>query len=106
VNYALFVAYFPQLIAGPIVRYHDIAREIVTRRHSLEDVWLGATRFSIRLAKKVLIADAMGQVAVNVDRLGPDQLTTDTPGSASSAMPTRSTSTSRLTPIWRSAWRG
>ena len=75
-NYALYIALFPQLIAGPIVRYHDISDQIASRRHSLEDAWQGAVRFCIGLAKKVLIADAMGQVAVNVSRLHPDQLST------------------------------
>lgn len=58
-----FVCLFPQLIAGPIVRYSDVETELTARRHgSVEDVAAGVRRFVFGLAKKVLIADAMGQL--------------------------------------------
>ncbi|MEN8189707.1 MAG: MBOAT family O-acyltransferase [Thermodesulfobacteriota bacterium] len=60
---ALYISLFPQLIAGPIVRYHDIAREIVQRRISAEDLRDGITRFVTGLAKKVLIANHLGALA-------------------------------------------
>lgn len=60
---ALFKALFPQLIAGPIVRYVDVAREIDTRSFPLEGVAGGAVRFVYGLAKKVIVADAMAAVA-------------------------------------------
>ena len=63
VNYALYVALFPQLIAGPIIRYHDVARQIETRLHNLTIFSEGVWRFSLGLGKKVLIANPMGQVA-------------------------------------------
>ena len=59
INLAAYVAMFPQLIAGPIVRYADIARELEHRTHSLPLAAAGARRFIIGLAKKVLIANAM-----------------------------------------------
>ena len=57
VSFGAYVALFPQLIAGPIVRYRDVARELETRKHSLEDIGLGLRRFVIGLAKKVILAD-------------------------------------------------
>lgn len=65
VDYALFVVLFPQLIAGPIVRFKDIADEIADRRANLipEERLLGMYRFIIGLSKKVLIANVMGEIA-------------------------------------------
>ena len=57
ISFGAYVALFPQLIAGPIVRYVDVARELDTRTHSWEDVALGLRRFLVGLAKKVIIAD-------------------------------------------------
>ena len=76
VDYALYIALFPQLIAGPIIRYHDISDQLVNRTHSLDDIFQGAYRFCLGLGKKVLIADAMGNVADNVFHLGSDELST------------------------------
>jgi len=59
INLAAYVAMFPQLIAGPIVRYADVARELEHRTHSLPLAAAGARRFIIGLAKKVLIANSM-----------------------------------------------
>ena len=59
INLAAYVAMFPQLIAGPIVRYADIARELEARTHSLTDAGQGVRRFIVGLAKKVLIANSM-----------------------------------------------
>lgn len=59
---ALYVAMFPQLIAGPIVRYATIEQQLVNRSHSLEKFSDGARRFILGLSKKVLIADMLGQV--------------------------------------------
>jgi len=63
VSFALYVALFPQLIAGPIIRYHDVADQLVKRVHSSRKFAEGVSRFSIGLGKKVLIADTMGQLA-------------------------------------------
>lgn len=62
-QYLLYVALFPQLIAGPIVRYHDVAAQIRKRSHSDEQFLVGTWRFTIGLAKKVLIADTLAVVA-------------------------------------------
>jgi alginate O-acetyltransferase complex protein AlgI len=61
--YALYVAMFPQLIAGPIVRYHDIADQLARRTHSVEKVFSGIWRFCLGLGKKVLVANALAVVA-------------------------------------------
>ena len=57
ISFGAYVALFPQLIAGPIVRYVDVARELDSRTHSWEDFCLGLRRFLMGLAKKVIIAD-------------------------------------------------
>ena len=59
INLAAYVAMFPQLIAGPIVRYADVARELETRTHSFTMAGEGIRRFIMGLAKKVLIANSM-----------------------------------------------
>ena len=57
ISFGAYVALFPQLIAGPIVRYVDVARELENRKTTWEDVYLGARRFLAGLSKKVLLAD-------------------------------------------------
>jgi len=74
-DYILYVSLFPQLIAGPIVRYVDVASEIVDRKTSLDLYLAGLFRFVIGLSKKVLIADAMGTVADGVFGMDPEMLT-------------------------------
>jgi len=59
----LYIASFPQLIAGPIVRYNQVARQIVERRHSFILFASGVERFIFGLSKKVLIANQMGKMA-------------------------------------------
>ena len=62
-DYMLYIMMFPQLIAGPIVRYGDIAEQICTARHTSWDSCIqGFCRFAIGLSKKVLIADVLGRV--------------------------------------------
>ena len=57
ISFGAYVALFPQLIAGPIVRYSDIARELENRTHSWEDCAYGLRRFLVGLGKKVILAD-------------------------------------------------
>jgi len=57
-----YIALFPQLIAGPIVRYASVAESLARRSHSTEDFARGAERFIIGLAKKVLLANTLGQL--------------------------------------------
>ena len=60
---ALYVSLFPQLIAGPIVRYKDVAEQIDERTHTIEKFSNGIRRFVIGLSKKVLIANILGELA-------------------------------------------
>jgi len=62
----LYIAFFPQLIAGPIVRYKTIAHQIMHRKHTFEQFSIGTTRFAIGLSKKVLLAN---NLAVLVDKI-------------------------------------
>lgn len=59
---AAYVTMFPQLIAGPIVRYSDIERELDERRHTFEQTAYGIRRFVIGLSKKVLVANILGEL--------------------------------------------
>jgi len=63
VNVALYVALFPQLIAGPIVRYHDVAKEIVKRIITREMFAEGVRRFILGLGKKMILANSIAFVA-------------------------------------------
>ena len=65
-NVALYIVLFPQLIAGPIVRYSTIAAEIHNRKESISEVSQGLQRFLYGLSKKVLIANQVGQLADDV----------------------------------------
>ena len=61
-KFILYVSLFPQLVAGPIVRYSDISKEIDGRNIGFEDFSYGVRRFILGLAKKVLIANMLGEV--------------------------------------------
>ena len=61
-TFGTFVTMFPQLIAGPIVKYKTVARELDCRSHTMEDFALGVRRFVVGLAKKVLLANGIGQL--------------------------------------------
>ncbi len=63
VKILLYISYFPQLIAGPIVKYHDIEKEIDQRQTTPRETALGIRRFICGLSKKLLISNAMGQMA-------------------------------------------
>jgi alginate O-acetyltransferase complex protein AlgI len=76
IDFALYVALFPQLIAGPIVRYHDIAKQLVKRAYTSEQFFSGIYRFTLGLSKKVLIANPMGITADRVFSLSMHDLTT------------------------------
>lgn len=60
INLAAYIVLFPQLIAGPIVRYTTVAEDLTSRTHSIEKFSLGARRFVVGLGKKVLIANVLG----------------------------------------------
>lgn len=62
INFGTYVALFPQLIAGPIVRYKDVAYQLEHRKESLEQFTNGVKLFMVGLGKKVLIANSMGNL--------------------------------------------
>ena len=66
VNFALYIGNFPQLIAGPIIRYHEIAGQIESRKVTLEDVDAGIARFTVGLGKKLLVANPIGAISDTV----------------------------------------
>lgn len=66
INFGTYVALFPQLIAGPIVRYRDVAEQLVNRRETLEMFTNGVKLFMVGLAKKVIIANTMGTLTTNI----------------------------------------
>lgn len=75
-NLALYVSLFPQLVAGPIVRYRDVAEQILSKRQiTVEQFATGVQRFVIGLAKKLLLANAVGQAADAVFGLPAGELT-------------------------------
>lgn len=69
---ALFICLFPQLIAGPIVKYHDVNDQIENRAVTFEKVTEGAKRFIVGLSKKMLIANTMGAIADKIFILSPE----------------------------------
>jgi alginate O-acetyltransferase complex protein AlgI len=71
---ALYMAFFPQLLQGPIVRYGDFGPALTDRRETAAEASAGAVRFCFGLAKKVLLADTLGQVADGAFAAG-DRLT-------------------------------
>ena len=62
IKLATYVSLFPQLVAGPIVRYQTVEKELDNRVHSFNNFAYGIRRFSVGLAKKVLIANALGEL--------------------------------------------
>jgi len=69
-DFMMYVSFFPQLIAGPIVRYSDIEKDLYERTHSFDKFSEGIKRFVIGLSKKVLLANVLGELIKS--------LTTDT----------------------------
>ena len=73
VSFGAYVCMFPQLIAGPIVRYTDIARQLEERSETLDEFYLGVRRFMSGLSKKVLLANSAGQVWESIAALPASQ---------------------------------
>lgn len=76
VDFALYITLFPQLVAGPIVRFHEIRDQLVTRRETSAAFAAGVYRFSLGLGKKVLVADQIAPVVNAIFATSPGQLTT------------------------------
>ena len=91
VDFGTFVTMFPQLIAGPVVQYKTVAAALKNRINTSEDFALGARRFCVGLAKKVLLANSIGALW-------------DTCLAASLPMGSRSILISPVIPIWPSVW--
>jgi alginate O-acetyltransferase complex protein AlgI len=63
IDFACYIALFPQLVAGPIIRYNTVADELVSRAHTWDKFASGAILFILGFAKKILLANPMGKVA-------------------------------------------
>lgn len=74
---ALYIVLFPQLVAGPIVKYHDVCEQIDERKVEFKYVIIGLKRFIIGLAKKVLIANTLAVVVDKIFEQAPENLTTE-----------------------------
>ncbi len=76
INFGAYISLFPQLIAGPIVRFSDIATQLRERRASLNRIRYGIVRFACGLGKKVLLANQAGEIFRTVTAYDAGQLTT------------------------------
>lgn len=76
IDFACYVSMFPQLVAGPIVRYRDVATQLTSRRVTSGNFVSGIRRFMVGLVKKVLIANLVAVPADAIFALPPDQLST------------------------------
>lgn len=74
-NLALYISLFPQLVAGPIVRYQTIADQIEHREHNLQKFENGVTRFIIGLSKKVILSNSLGMLADTIFNMQVSNLT-------------------------------
>lgn len=72
----LYISLFPQLIAGPIIRYHDVAHQIRRRKESSLGLFYGLQRFLLGLAQKVILANPLGKVAEDIFNLPEDDMGT------------------------------
>jgi alginate O-acetyltransferase complex protein AlgI len=66
IDFALYICFFPQLIAGPIIRYHDVESQLTNRRMSFDRFASGLERFILGMGKKVLLANPFGEAADRV----------------------------------------
>lgn len=73
IDFGTYVAMFPQLVAGPIVRYSDVAEQLNERQHSLQKFGEGSARFIGGLAKKVLLANNIGILFQTVSSMNPSE---------------------------------
>ena len=70
IDLAAYIAMFPQLVAGPIVRYTDVAPQLQSRTHTVQDAALGARRFVLGLGKKVLLANVLYELVTVYQQSG------------------------------------
>ena len=74
VSFGAYVTMFPQLVAGPIVRYEDIAREMESRTVTLSKIGEGAFQFAVGLGKKALLANNIGQLWTQIKEVSGDRM--------------------------------
>lgn len=103
-NLGLYISLFPQLVAGPIVRYHSIERQIKDRIFTPELFGAGAKRFMCGFCKKVLLANNLANVADCFLRIHPWKTPLWAHGRERSAFPCRSIMIFPVILIWPSAW--
>jgi alginate O-acetyltransferase complex protein AlgI len=70
IDFSMYISLFPQLIAGPIVRYSDIEMQLRDRRETSDQVWHGVQRFAVGLGKKVLLANQIGGLWKEISATG------------------------------------
>ena len=99
-QFGVYVTMFPQLIAGPILKYHQVERYLQDRRTDLDAISYGAKRFVTGLAKKVLLANNLGLLWKQVTELG----VFSWHGWESQRLHSRFTLIFRVIPTWRSDW--
>jgi alginate O-acetyltransferase complex protein AlgI len=73
--YLTYVFFFPKMMAGPIIKYHDICGQLESRNETMEDLRIGFLRMARGTAKKVLLANALGMAADSIFGMAPEQLT-------------------------------
>lgn len=76
INFATYICLFPQLIAGPIVKYIDVNRDLVNRKIDIDKIENGIELFILGLGKKVLIANNIGMLWSEIERLGFSNIST------------------------------
>lgn len=74
IDYWAFITFFPHLVAGPIIRYIDLKKQLEHRNHSLENIHEGFQRFAVGLGKKVIIANPLGYYADILFALDPTRI--------------------------------
>ena len=100
-DFALYVTMFPQLIAGPIVKYAEIDEQLHVREENWGRFGEGVMYFIRGLAKKVLLANTVGMIYTNVSGMAPEDVSVVTAWLDVWLIPSRSISTSADIPIWR-----
>lgn len=76
IDFGMYMICFPQLIAGPIVRYAEVAERIPYRPVVVDEIYSGIGRFVLGLSKKIIIADTVGRISDQIFALSPGELTT------------------------------
>lgn len=74
-NVALYISLFPQLIAGPIVRYETVEHEIINRKENLSEFSDGIIKFSFGMGKKIILANSVGYIADKIFLFSPNEMT-------------------------------